>query len=318
MDLFKLGKDKKTGKIVEVSEVESGLNCDCVCPNCGKDLVAAQGNKTEWYFRHHESTDCQSGPEKGIQALAKEIITANSRIKLPSIGTIKYENAEADKKAKIFDFLPEVTAITNGEKLYIDIIVDDKKQNREKFYLNGNHKSIEIDLTDYVYISKDDFRKALLNTTGNKRVIYWDENTDSSSSFKISTGKLVAGLVGTGLVLGAVVLASTQKKKKPRKLSFTMQDMWDHPKDYYRYGKHKWEDGKRKSQKLWEEQKNKPQQLWEAQKDKPKQLWEEQKQKPKQLWESSKNLLDKPAELIEEGQDYLKNIGEKIKDRIGF
>lgn len=305
MDLFKLGKDKKTGKIVEISEVESGLDCNCVCPNCGKDLVAAQGSKTEWYFRHHESTNCQSGPEKGIQALAKEIITANSRIKLPSIGMIKYEKAEADQKADGFDFLPEVTAITNGEKLYFDIIVDKKKQNREKFYLNGNHKSIEIDLTDYVYTSKDDFRKALLNTPDNKRVMYWDEET--SSTFNIgTTGKVVVGLIGTGIVLGALAM-SAKKKKNPKKLSFTLKDIWDHPKDYYEYGKYKWDHNKRK-----------PIEIWEAQKDKPQQLWEAQREKPKQLWENSKSLLDKPAELIEEGQEYLKNIGEKIKDKIGL
>lgn len=70
MDLFKLGKDKDSGKIVEVSEVKSGLDCNCVCPNCGKDLVAAQGEKTEWYFRHYEqASDCKTGPEKGIQEL---------------------------------------------------------------------------------------------------------------------------------------------------------------------------------------------------------------------------------------------------------
>ncbi len=222
MDLFKLGKDKDTGKIVDVSEVKSGLDCNCVCPNCGKDLVAAQGEKTEWYFRHHESTDCHTGPEKGIQELAKEILTKKSRIKLPSLGSIKYSSATADKKVKNLNFNPDVSAKTNGVPLFFDIKVTKENNANINTYQNGKHKSVEIDLSDYVYTSKDEFRKDLLNNSSNKEIIYWKEE-------KFNTAQTVIALLGTGIALG--ILALSGRKKTPQKPVSTTQKLLDNSKD---------------------------------------------------------------------------------------
>lgn len=212
MDLFKLGKDKNTGKILEITEVEGGLNCNCVCPNCDKDLVAAQGEKTEWYFRHHQSTNCDSGPEMGIKELVKEIFTSNSRIKIPSLGVIKYENAEADKKPTFLSFPPDLSAETKGGNLYFQIKINDEVVNREKAYKEGGHKSIEIDLTDYVFTSKNDLRKDLLNDATNKRIIFWQEEA-STPCGNLKIIPTVFGLLGAGMVLGVLALSRKDKNQ---------------------------------------------------------------------------------------------------------
>lgn len=227
MDLFKLGKDKDTGKILEITEVEGGLSCNCICPNCGKDLVAAQGAKTEWYFRHHESTDCDAGPEIGLQELTKEVLASNSRIKLPSFGVIKYENVEEAKKPGFLSFSPDFLVKSEGDYLYVKIKINHEKSPDDEGYKELGYNSIEIDLTDYVFTSKEEFRKDLLNEVSNKDIIFWkDEIPDMSK--KIMVIPAIIGLLGAGVALGALVfsgrkqnrrvLTSSKNKKSPKQL----------------------------------------------------------------------------------------------------
>lgn len=43
---------KFSGRWLEVTEVEQGLNCDCMCPGCFGDLIAKQGEVNDWHFDH--------------------------------------------------------------------------------------------------------------------------------------------------------------------------------------------------------------------------------------------------------------------------
>lgn len=45
----------RDGRMVEVSEVESGLACRCVCPSCGQPLQARKGPIRTHYFAHDPS-----------------------------------------------------------------------------------------------------------------------------------------------------------------------------------------------------------------------------------------------------------------------
>lgn len=56
----------KNGILVGVSEVDSGLACDCICPSCHRKL---QGKKVSHYFSHDPSEDteiCKSAFETAI------------------------------------------------------------------------------------------------------------------------------------------------------------------------------------------------------------------------------------------------------------
>src|SRR5699024_8302916 len=119
--------------------------------------------------------DCKEGPEMGILALAEEILTSNSHIKLPKLGRVEYERAEASEKDMYF--LPEVTVFTDDTEFYIDIVLDKNDSSRAKSYLEGQHNSIEIDLSEYVYTSRKEFKKALLDIQSNKRIIYWNDES---------------------------------------------------------------------------------------------------------------------------------------------
>lgn len=51
---------KPTSRWVDVTQVQRGLNCDCICPSCFGDLIAKQGDNQEWHFAHRQTeTECE-------------------------------------------------------------------------------------------------------------------------------------------------------------------------------------------------------------------------------------------------------------------
>lgn len=48
----------KNGEIVNISSVESGLVCDCLCPACKTPLVAKKGGINVHHFAHQNGIDC--------------------------------------------------------------------------------------------------------------------------------------------------------------------------------------------------------------------------------------------------------------------
>lgn len=302
MKTFKLGKDKFTGKILEITEVKGGLDCNCVCPNCGEDLIAAQGEKTDWYFRHHEQTTCEKGAEKGLLALAKDILTTHSEITLPEVGKIAYQKATTDKKPLFLSFAPAISAKTQGEKLYFDILVDGKDlSKRAKTYRNKAYKSIEVDLRDYAFSTIKDFRRDLLKDPSLKRVIYWEEpqktSTPNSNTQEVSQNgdkriiPTIFTLLGAGIALGAIVLARSLAEDEEQE-ALKSQNRFRKPQQLLTDSKHVWEDSK----KILESGKNK---LLES----------------NNLIDKSKGLFDKSKELVGDSADSIKDFSKKLLEK---
>lgn len=55
-------------------------------------------------------------------------------------------------------------------EIHVTHAVDERKEN---FYTDGEHKSIEIDLRNYAFTTKEDLIFQVLNNIGNKRIIFW-------------------------------------------------------------------------------------------------------------------------------------------------
>lgn len=77
------GIHKGSGKVLHANSVKRGMACDCVCPECGSELVSHQGVKRGWHFKHYSSSDSCSGHETGLHLRAKEIIASTTEIRLP-------------------------------------------------------------------------------------------------------------------------------------------------------------------------------------------------------------------------------------------
>lgn len=71
------------GTIVSVETVERGLDCNCVCPGCSGDLVAAKGSLYRHHFRHAVESSCGGAPETALHRYAKQIICQALSLRLP-------------------------------------------------------------------------------------------------------------------------------------------------------------------------------------------------------------------------------------------
>lgn len=78
-----------SGRLVDISEVENGLRCNCICPQCRRRVLAKKGSRREHHFAHLPKDDrlrpCYGGPETGLHLAAKRIISNWSSIRTPSL-----------------------------------------------------------------------------------------------------------------------------------------------------------------------------------------------------------------------------------------
>lgn len=64
----------RTGRIVSVDEVPRGLSCECVCIDCGSDLIARQGDIRDHSFAHTSGHEHDWVWETHLHAYAKQVI----------------------------------------------------------------------------------------------------------------------------------------------------------------------------------------------------------------------------------------------------
>jgi hypothetical protein len=74
--------------LTSISDVSSGNQCGCFCPECGAELTAKKGWKNAHHFAHTVDSDCTGGVETAIHLLAKEIIATEMKICLPGTEAI--------------------------------------------------------------------------------------------------------------------------------------------------------------------------------------------------------------------------------------
>ena len=210
MTTFKLGIDKKTGETVSIQDAAKGLSCDCICADCKKQFVAAQGQKNEWHFRHYEETDCKGGQETALHKLAKKIIADNSKITLPFYGVVSYDNSVQEKYFQTIQ--PDVTATTSGQNFFFEVLVTHPvDQVKENFYKNGEHKSVEIDLKHFNFTTEN-LENEVLRNIENKRLIFWEKKVVAQTNNDNSVLYFVLFLLG--LLTFGLIKSSNRRSRR--------------------------------------------------------------------------------------------------------
>ena len=169
----------KDGKVVHISEVESGLKCGCVCPACGEKLVAKKGDRVAHHFAHYSGHTCEYGFESSLHLAAKEIISKAKKFVIPAV-YLKFPNSEKEKQLlfpprEIFvddvkleqrygNIVPDIVLVSNGKELFIEIFVthriDEVKLEKLK---QANISTIEIDLSKQkTLLTSEELSKILL------------------------------------------------------------------------------------------------------------------------------------------------------------
>lgn len=67
------------GRCVSAEEVPRGLDCNCVCPECGHPVQARQGTERAWHFSHAKAGDCADAYEKSVHETAKQLLRERKR-----------------------------------------------------------------------------------------------------------------------------------------------------------------------------------------------------------------------------------------------
>lgn len=71
-----------TGRMRGIDEVEQGLACNCVCPGCGRPVVAKKGPVRVHHFAH-QGESCTTGAETALHRMAKQIVADERRLVEP-------------------------------------------------------------------------------------------------------------------------------------------------------------------------------------------------------------------------------------------
>jgi hypothetical protein len=149
------------GTIMHIAEVERGLACNCVCPGCGRPLVARHGERNADHFAHHVVGECRYAPETALHKFAKQILNEHRRILLPPVQA-EYEDQilrlhqereftldDAVLENRLGSVVPDVIARKGEKRLMIEVAVSHfcDAEKIEKIRVL-EIAAIEVDLSD--------------------------------------------------------------------------------------------------------------------------------------------------------------------------
>ncbi|MED1665712.1 competence protein CoiA family protein [Brevibacillus laterosporus] len=175
-------------KLVHISEVGSGIACNCICPSCKSILVAKKGEEKGHHFAHNNSKECKKGIETALHLAAKDILIKHNRIIIPEvlvdfgnylkpwvISSIKeIEFDEVRLESRLNDIVPDVLIMKNGVPLLIEVTVTHRvnKDKVEKIK-EQNISAIEISLIDCDRnFAWQALESLIVNDVSNKKWIY--------------------------------------------------------------------------------------------------------------------------------------------------
>ena len=75
---------RKEGRLVEPSDLPSGLDLNCVCPGCGDALVVRRGSRRP-HFAHYRFAPTDSCVETALHQAAKQVLLDERYIILPGV-----------------------------------------------------------------------------------------------------------------------------------------------------------------------------------------------------------------------------------------
>ena len=153
------------GRAVHISEVERGAACGCVCPGCGKPLIARKGTEVEHHFAHADGEECKHGYRNSIYHALYRAASELGKLRLPAYeknrsivpngGGLHVLMPESVTPIDRLDFTRKGGEVITGllicrgkRQLIIRLLTDFKDNSRDQAKLKAVGISVvEIDLT---------------------------------------------------------------------------------------------------------------------------------------------------------------------------
>lgn len=186
----------KHGMLVHISDVPYGLNCGCICAECGNQLIARKGVERVHHFAHAASTSCNGGIETTLHKVAKELFLEISSIHVPEYifkkqrilktgqlivhpeislarrGLVKIENVQIE--ASLDSIRPDIVAFALDKKLIIEIAVNNpvnKQKLRKIRHSNFCAIEIKLDIADS-FLTREQLKDKLEKDLKSKAWLY--------------------------------------------------------------------------------------------------------------------------------------------------
>ncbi len=174
--------------LVHISQVEHGLACGCVCPQCRKPLVARKGSKLVHHFGHRAGPECANAAETALHREAKRILADRRKIRLPPV-EIRFDSSpfvmslspertfaldDVRAECRTGDIVPDILAYRGTTPLMIEIrVTHPVDEAKLKKIRELRISTIEIDLSSACRaFSPDDLCDAIVKQTANKRWLF--------------------------------------------------------------------------------------------------------------------------------------------------
>lgn len=83
----KISIGMRNNQLIHIADASRGLDCGCVCLECGGQLSARKANINEHHFAHYNQVDgrtCLGGVETALHKYAKQVIEKAGYLQLPA------------------------------------------------------------------------------------------------------------------------------------------------------------------------------------------------------------------------------------------
>lgn len=144
-------------RMVDAEAVMSGKDCGCVCPGCGKPVVARHCTVKTSHFAHVVTAVCDGALESSLHAAAKQAIVELGFVWLPESlagKKMKFEFAHAEVETQRNRLRPDLTLYTKGGKpLAVEVFVTNEISTEKEEQL----KSLKLACVEYHlnYVPRD-------------------------------------------------------------------------------------------------------------------------------------------------------------------
>ena len=130
LSLIPFGLRLSDQQFVDVSEVQRGRKCNCICPSCKTPLIARQGEINEWHFAHaskgvssETESECEYSFWLSVTLMAKQVIASASSIQLPSLTMYTSEGVEVKVSEQKLVLLDNVEIESKVNSVLVDAML---------------------------------------------------------------------------------------------------------------------------------------------------------------------------------------------------
>lgn len=93
------------GRMVHVRDLQPstrrGLQCGCVCPECGRQLQAHMGSQKAWHFQHHvEDANCNPQPMSLLHAFVRDELAKRGELAVPQVQAFIHLDVDGKRLTK--------------------------------------------------------------------------------------------------------------------------------------------------------------------------------------------------------------------------